>query len=161
MNYKERKAFRASHVWKKFKAKCRLHTSIDYITKEPLVRNWNLHHLDLSTARYDKLDDMKRFLPLNPKTHETLHALYELYKKNQNVVARMQFVMEQMLAYSGNSTPDQLYVHKKTGNIYLKLDTVIECTNGREELTYIIYQNQDGMKFCREATEFNNKFIKY
>ena len=50
-------------------------------------------------------------------------------------------------------------IHKKTGNKYFVLhDNVIECTNGREELKYVIYENAHGMKFCREQNEFNEKF---
>ena len=53
--------------------------------------------------------------------------------------------------------------HKKTGNIYyLIIDDVIECTNGREDKKYVVYVSaHNGMKFCREADEFYQKFEKY
>lgn len=48
--------------------------------------------------------------------------------------------------------------HKKTGNRYhIVFDNVIECTNGREDLEYVVY-TKDGKLFCREKTEFNQKF---
>lgn len=51
--------------------------------------------------------------------------------------------------------------HLKTGNIYYVLmENVIECTNGREELKYVIYENAEGTTFCREQTEFDQKFIR-
>jgi hypothetical protein len=50
--------------------------------------------------------------------------------------------------------------HKKTGNLYYVLmENVIECTNGREEIKYVVYMSaHTGMKFCREAKEFYQKF---
>lgn len=54
------------------------------------------------------------------------------------------------------------YTHNKTGNTYyLIMDNVIECTNGREEKKYVVYMSAStGMKFCREAEEFYQKFTK-
>lgn len=49
--------------------------------------------------------------------------------------------------------------HLKTGNIYTVLAEAVECTNGREDLHYIIYTNGD-MLFCREKKEFSVKFQK-
>ena len=49
--------------------------------------------------------------------------------------------------------------HKKTGNFYwIIAEDVIECTNGREELLYVVYENFDGKLFCREKKEFWEKF---
>lgn len=48
--------------------------------------------------------------------------------------------------------------HNKTGNIYFVISSqVIECTNGREDINYVVYTNCDKI-FCREATEFYQKF---
>lgn len=53
------------------------------------------------------------------------------------------------------------FTHKKTGNIYILLnDELIECTNGREEKTYCLYVNLEGMVFVRERDEFYQKFEK-
>lgn len=49
--------------------------------------------------------------------------------------------------------------HIKTGNIYTVLaKNVCECTNSREDLMYVVYMNKEGMVFCREQEEFNQKF---
>ena len=102
MNYKERALFRKSDTWHKFKHKCRLHTSRDFITKQPLDRDWNLHHLDLRVQHYDKLDDMKRFMPLNKKTHETIHEVYKWYKKDHKVLERIKQVLDLMEEYTND-----------------------------------------------------------
>ena len=101
MNYKERQAFRKTDAWHRWKAKCRLHTSKDFITKEPLCRNWNLHHLDLNIQRYDNITDMKRFMPLNPKTHEVIHEVFKWYKKDHKVLDRIKKTLDLMEEYTG------------------------------------------------------------
>ena len=100
MTYKERQAFRKTDAWHKWKAKCRLHTSKDFITKEPLCRNWNLHHLDLNVQRYDNITDMNRFMPLNPKTHEIIHELFKWYKKDHKVIDRIKHTLDLMEEYT-------------------------------------------------------------
>lgn len=96
MDAEERKKFRRSSKWKAFRAKCRLHTSKDFITHKPLERDWNLHHLDLNVSRYDHIDDMNRFIPLNLKTHEAVHLLYNVWKKDRRVIKRLLEVFERM-----------------------------------------------------------------
>ena len=50
--------------------------------------------------------------------------------------------------------------HKKTGNIYyLIINDAIECTNGREDIGYVVYTNGNKI-FCREAAEFYQKFTR-
>ena len=100
MNYKQRSDFRKTNAWHKWKAKCRLHTSKDYITKEPLCRKWNLHHLDLNVQRYDNITDMNRFMPLNPKTHEIIHELFKWYKKDHKVIDRIKRTLDLMEEYT-------------------------------------------------------------
>lgn len=95
MNAYQRSEFRKSRKWKAFKHECRLLVTKDYITKEPLVKDWNLHHLDLNVGRYDQLDPA-RFMPLNPKTHELIHDLFKLYKKDRHVIERIAETLEKM-----------------------------------------------------------------
>ena len=101
MNYKQRSDFRKTDAWHKWKAKCRLHTSKDFITKEPLCCKWNLHHLDLNVQRYDNITDMNRFMPLNPKTHELIHELFKWYKKDHKVLDRIKKTLDFMEEYTG------------------------------------------------------------
>lgn len=100
MNRDQRNDFRKSDKWKQFKYKIRLKCSRDWITKEPLARDWNLHHLDLNTKRYDQIDDMNRFMPLNPKTHKLIHELFKLYRKDHKVLERITKVLEKMEVYT-------------------------------------------------------------
>ena len=93
MTYKERQVFRKTDAWHKWKAKCRLHTSKDFITKDPLCRNWNLHHLDLNVQRYDNISDMKRFMPL-------IHELFKWYKKDHKVLDRIKKTLDLMEEYT-------------------------------------------------------------
>lgn len=52
------------------------------------------------------------------------------------------------------------FKHNKTGNIYVAVSSqVIECTNGREDINYVVYTNGDKI-FCREAAEFYQKFTR-
>ena len=116
MNYKQRSEFRKTDKWHKWKAKCRLHTSKDFITKEPLCRNWNLHHLDLNIQRYDYIDDMNRFMPLNPKTHEIIHELFKWYKKDHKVFDRIKYTLDKMEEYTYGPDPKNNEVYCSTDN---------------------------------------------
>ena len=52
------------------------------------------------------------------------------------------------------------FKHNKTGNIYTAISSqVLECTNGREGIDYVVYTN-GYMIFCREAAEFYQKFTR-
>lgn len=107
MNYAERREFRKSKAWKKFRAKCRLHCSKDFITNKPLERDWNLHHLDTNHSRYDQITDMDRFVPLNPKTHELIHEIYKLYKRDPMSLTRIVQLIIKMDTYSNESSNTQ------------------------------------------------------
>lgn len=52
--------------------------------------------------------------------------------------------------------------HNKTGKVYDVLDTAIECTNGREELKYVVYVRlaESTQLFVREKSEFEAKFTR-
>ena len=100
MDYYERKQFRKSRKWKEFKAKMRLNHSVDAITKEFLVKAWNLHHLDLNKDRYNDLSDVSKFMCLNPKTHEIIHELYKWYRRDKKVLQRIQDTLNKMEEYT-------------------------------------------------------------
>lgn len=48
--------------------------------------------------------------------------------------------------------------HLKTRNIYTVIGKALNCTTGQKEQAMILYQNKDGMLFCREVNEFTEKF---
>lgn len=97
MNDAERKQFRKSPVWKKFRTYMkRKHYSIDTITCVPLTKTWNLHHINMSHKQYDDLSDENMFLPLNEDTHKCVHYLYSFYKKDKQVMTRLTNLLEKM-----------------------------------------------------------------
>jgi len=82
-----------------------MHTTKDFITKEPLMLHWNLHHLDLNVQRYDRIENMERFMPLNPKTHEIIHELFKWYKKDHRVIDRIKSILDKMEEYTNELNP--------------------------------------------------------
>ncbi len=51
------------------------------------------------------------------------------------------------------------YLHLKTGHIYWVIEKVaINCTNKDNGTIMVVYRNNQGMFFVREAIEFNEKF---
>ena len=43
---------------------------------------------------------MKRFMPLNPKTHEIIHGLFKWYKKDHKVLDRIKKTLDLMEEYT-------------------------------------------------------------
>ena len=113
MNRDERAKFRKSEAWKKLRAKCRLHTSVDFITKKPLEKTWNLHHLDLNVQRYDQIDSLERFMPLNKKTHETIHELFKWYSKDHKVLDRIKSTLDKMEEYTNERKTSNIQTNAK------------------------------------------------
>lgn len=133
MNYKQRSEFRKTSAWHKWKAKCRLHTSKDFITKEPLCRNWNLHHLDLNIQHYDNITDMNRFMPLNPKTHEVIHEIFKWYKKDHKVLDRIKLTLDKMEEYTYG--PDARNVDNKHDNTeHSKASLAVQAQQDRKHI---------------------------
>ena len=72
---------------------------------------------------------------------------------NENTVTYK--LMPKMIMTEGTE-----FKHNKTGNIYDVISSqVIECTNGREDIGYVVYTNGNKI-FCREAAEFYQKFTR-
>lgn len=92
--------FRMSAVWKKFRQKIRRLVCCDYITRHPLTRSWNLHHLDMRDCNYTDISRMERFMPLNEGTHEFIHWLYRLWVKDASVLRRIETVLGLMYEYT-------------------------------------------------------------
>lgn len=80
----EKIEFRQSEEWRNFRCQvAEQQHYLDYITKMPLVDNWNCHHCCMINTEYKNLV-LDRFIAVNKTTHEKIH---ELYKPNwkQNV----------------------------------------------------------------------------
>lgn len=98
MNRQERRKFRQSKKWRNFRSKVKkYYYGIDVITLKPLKRIWNCHHMD--QYHYDDLSDMSKFRPLNEDTHEMLHWLFDIYKKDLDVLKRVESILEDMYYY--------------------------------------------------------------
>jgi len=68
--------FRRSKQWKTFRQKIKKNQKTDPVTGSQLVKQYNLHHLDLNPKNYTNIEDESHFIGLNPTTHECLHFLY-------------------------------------------------------------------------------------
>lgn len=49
-------------------------------------------------------------------------------------------------------------LHIKSGKVYTVIGEAIDCTNSRHGTHMVIYTNDTGMVFVREALEFVEKF---
>ena len=98
MNSQKKKTnFRKTVRWKRFRLAMKNKAGgLDYITNKRLLKNWNLHHLDLDETHYDDLSNEDNFIPLNKQTHEFIHWLWRYYADDVTVVGRIVEVMEKM-----------------------------------------------------------------
>lgn len=80
-----------------------------------------------------------------------LICLYLIYKLRE---AHIWYNTDYIIAHS------IVVKHKKTGNFYNMLFEAVECTNGREEIAYVVYKpvKSNGLYFVRERDEFYQKF---
>lgn len=102
MNSTEKKQFRMSQVWKRFRVKMKKqYAGLDSVTMEPLSRTWNLHHMNLDSSSYTDISEQLYFRPLNERTHETVHYLYKFYKKDPEVLDRLKHLLDDMIAING------------------------------------------------------------
>lgn len=55
---------------------------------------------------------------------------------------------------------NEVYRHRKTGNLYWKLTEVVDCTNSRDGTRAVVYcRALSGVaQFVRELAEFEEKF---
>lgn len=76
MTQKQKTAFRKTPEWRKFREHIfEKWDGKDAITGKKLCKRWHLHHLNMDAEQYDNIENEENFIPLNPKTHETLHFL--------------------------------------------------------------------------------------
>ncbi len=100
---KQRYEFRKSNKWRRFRLECKKKSyNIDFITNRVLTRTWNLHHLDMRSKNYDNLENISRFMPLNKDTHEFLHWLYRVWRKDKKVIERLEYVLNKMEEYNND-----------------------------------------------------------
>ena len=88
--------FRSTSRWKKFRQYCKKRDKVDYITQKPLLKGFNLHHLNLNETHYQDLSDETKFVCLNKSTHEMVHWLYRYYQNDQTIIDRLEEILKQM-----------------------------------------------------------------
>ena len=103
MTEAEKIEFRNSMVWREFREiKYKEQDGKDFITGEPLEKDWNLHHLCMVNSHYTDLSNHDNFVCLNKKTHEAVHKAFNERKQFNSGVAyspaqnRFKYVIEKM-----------------------------------------------------------------
>lgn len=96
-----KKNVRQSKKWKQFRIVIQEeYDNTDPVTLKPLLKGFNVHHLDESVENYGNLDDHSKFRPLNKTTHEVLHAIYTYYRKDPKVLDRLKELLDLMVRYN-------------------------------------------------------------
>lgn len=94
---KKKTKFRASKKWKLFAHQLSiLQNGLDAITKTKLRKYSAVHHKDLRADNYEDLSDISHFAYLNHETHKVVHYLYTYYKKDKDVIERLEQLLEEM-----------------------------------------------------------------
>lgn len=86
--------FRRTSKWKKFRKSYDGET--DTLTQSKLKKGWNLHHMCLDETQYENLSDRSNFIPLNKSSHECVHFLYRYYKKDKDILKRLEDILLKM-----------------------------------------------------------------
>lgn len=108
--YMTREQFRKSEVWQNFrKSKFEEQKGLDFITGEPLLENWNLHHLCLDHNKYTDISNRNNFIALNKETHKRIHQLFIMDWKNQKLNEKELFVLQTMETLNKNNIEPLLF----------------------------------------------------
>lgn len=81
--------FRSSAVWKKFRSRLKSERKVDEITRKPLLKGFQLHHLDLDENHYEDISDETHFSCLNRQTHDMIHWLLRYYIADPGIIDRL------------------------------------------------------------------------
>lgn len=97
----QKQEFRTSDTWREFREDFLAENTEDYITHKSLKPDAHVHHLceTDSIEEYKKLDP-ERFVPLNEKMHDVVHAMYSEYCRDPAVIDRLKDVLDKMKSYS-------------------------------------------------------------
>ena len=97
MDAKERANFRSTKVWRALREEKRSNDKVDFLTRKKLSKSYNLHHMDLNPDHYDDLSNSENFIPLNKKSHECIHFLYDYYAKDPTILDRLKDCLDKMV----------------------------------------------------------------
>jgi hypothetical protein len=92
---KQKRNFRATAAWKKFKNRLKANRKVDALTLKPLRAGWNCHHMDLADRNYTDLSDETHFLTLNKMSHEVLHAILRYALADPDYLKRLEKIVEE------------------------------------------------------------------
>lgn len=89
---------RNSKAWKDFRKWFKKEQRIDPITLKPLTNHFNLHHRDLDETHYYDLSNYDHFVALNPTSHDLVHFLFNIVKREQSydVLDRIRIELQKM-----------------------------------------------------------------
>lgn len=97
-NAKMKSEFRKTKEWKQFRIEKReAQNGKDPITGKRLSKGAPLHHMDLNPEHYTDISNSFNFVMLNSTTHEMLHRLYLIYRKDPEVIERLKDYLDQMV----------------------------------------------------------------
>lgn len=101
MTAEEKQKFRRSTRWSNFRQKMRRrYNKQDALTHKSLLRDWNLHHLDMNDKHYMDLSKEDKFLPLNKDTHKFVHWFFRFYRHDPGIIQRLEAIMKLMIMYN-------------------------------------------------------------
>lgn len=107
MNSSERAAFRRRKQWLEFRESFRKEK--DALTGSKLSKRFNLHHKCMIPEKYDDLSDRDAFSPLNSKSHDCIHFLYDYYIKDPEILDRLKKILEEMKQRNEGLTSKQIF----------------------------------------------------
>lgn len=97
MTQKDKDRFRSSKEWREFRELKRKIDRVDYLSHSKLTTSYNLHHIDLSEENYTNISNIEHFVCLNKKSHDTVHFIYNIYRKDKEVLSRLKTLLDRML----------------------------------------------------------------
>lgn len=100
--------FRKTSKWKDFRKKMKAEQKVCQLTGRPLLKGFNLHHLDLREENYEIIRDKNRFVCLNKKSHEFIHFMYTYYKKDKDIIKRLVQILDRMVEVNSPGLPDEI-----------------------------------------------------
>ena len=111
----EKALFRNTSVWTDFRKEC--YTGIDALTLRKLPKRWENHHMCLDGTRYMVLNK-KYFRCLGNQSHDIIHILYDVYRKDKDVLKRLKKILDDMVKINnGMGINDFKKQAKKEGKI--------------------------------------------
>ena len=89
---------RNSKAWKDLRKRFKKEQKIDPITLKPLTNRFNLHHRNLDETHYCDLSNNEHFVALNPTSHDLVHFLFNIVKREQgyDVLDRIKIELQKM-----------------------------------------------------------------